>query len=181
MAAGEFWKLNQVWSHISLGKREQYRIYEAVVLSRLMYGLQVLWLGQAARRKLDGFHARCVRKIVKIRHAFYSRISNAEVLAMVDAPRLSAILLERQLGYFGALARRAPSCQVRKLVFKEDLSIQPLDLPRRRGRPKLEWTRELFNVVARIFETHADFCQCVANATDWRSRVRLFSRAVPSC
>ena len=155
------------------------KVFEACVLSRLLYGLQVLWLGQASRRKLDGFHARCVRKIVGVSPLYYSRVSNEEVLGMIDAPKLSATLLERQLGYLGTLARRPATCPVRKLVFREDLSMQPLDVPRRRGRPKLEWVSEVFKVVASIFGTHADFCHCVANADAWWTCIRSFCRAHP--
>ena len=57
--------------------------------------------------------------------------------------------------------------------------MQTLDLPRRRGRPKLEWTHEIFKVIGRIFDTHDAFRLCVANEMEWRDRIRRFSRALP--
>ena len=120
-----------------------------------------------------------LRKMQNIQHSYYSRISNAEVLARLQAPKLSTILLGRQLAYFGALARRPSSCPVRQLVFTEDLALKPSDVPRRRGRPKLEWANELFKVVDTIFDSREDFRSCVVNAPEWRSRIREFSRAKP--
>ena len=137
----------------------------------------MIWLGQAARRKLDGFHARCIRKIVKIPPSYYSRVSNADVLAEVGAPKLSTILLERQLGYFGDLARRPHSCPVRKMVFKEDLSMQSLDVKRRPGRPKFEWTKEVFRLISCMFASENEFRDCIVVPLEWRKRVRAFCKA----
>ena len=174
LAEAEFRKLSQVWAHAGLSPKEKYEIYDACVLSRLLYGLHVIWLRQVARRKLDGFHARCVRKILKISPSYYSRISNADVLEQLRAPTLSAMLLDRQLGYFGTLARRPNSCPVRRLVFEDDLSLKCFAGTRRRGRPKAEWAAELYKHVRQMCGTHADFCTCVANAVAWRKRIREF-------
>ena len=98
------------------------------------------------------------------------------MLAKLDAPKLSTMHLERQLGYFGKLARRPTTCPVRSLIFNDDLTIRTPDFDRRRGRPKLEWARELSKVVARMFDSDADFGNCVVDEAAWRSQVRSFSR-----
>ena len=177
LAQSEFKRLAQVWRHTSLDNAEKYRVYRTCVLSRLLYGLQASWLGKVGRRKLDGFHARCARHILNIAPSYFSRVSNKEVLSKLGAPTLSAMLLQQQLNYFGKLARRPHSCKIRSMVFKEDLSMQVLEAPRRRGRPRLEWTNEIFKVVGKMFESHASFSACVSNAMQWRSCIRTFSRA----
>ena len=67
-------------------------------------------------RRLDGFQARCLRQILKIQPAYYSRVSNAtvrkitgiqasywsrisnsEVLSRVHGQKLSVLLLEQQV------------------------------------------------------------------------------------
>ena len=116
----------------------------------------------------------CVRKILRIQPAYYSRIANADVLAKIGDPMLSDILLERQLGFFGTLARRPLSCPVRRLVFTDNLEMKPYKMPRRRGRPKLEWAHELSKIVGSIFHSHVDFCTCVAEMHTWRDRIRSF-------
>ena len=59
MAQGDFNALNQVWRHTSLSKYEKYDIFMTIVVNRLLYGLQVTWLGKVALRRVDAFHARC--------------------------------------------------------------------------------------------------------------------------
>ena len=177
LAEAEFRTLKHVWRHASLNARDRYKVYEACVLSRLLYGLQVIWLGQAARRRLDGFHARCLRTITGTPPSYYSRVSNEDVLAKVGAPKLSALLLERQLGYFGTLARRPTTCQVRRLVFNEDYSRALEDGTRRRGRPKLQWSNELFRITGHMFSNHADFIACITRKDAWRKRIHELTRA----
>ena len=177
LAQKEFELLRRVWSHTRLSAKEKYRIYEACVISRLLYGLQVLCLGQAALRRLDGFHARCVRKILGIQHAYWSRISNETVLERMQAPKLSALLLEQQLLFLGKLARRPVFCPVRQFAFEPDLSMKSPDIIRRRGRPRAEWTIEIFKKVKAIFPDDNDFRVCVSDPLQWRRRVREFCRA----
>jgi len=172
MAQGDFRRLHQVWSHSGLSAREKLDVYRACIISRLLYGMQVMWLNQAARNKLDAFHARCLRKILGVQHSYWSRISNDEILRRAGAPKLHLMLLEQQLTYFGTLARRSESCPVRSLVFGRDFSQKPLDFERRRGRPNLEWTSEMFKVVNAMFGSQAALCTCISNGTTWRARVR---------
>jgi hypothetical protein len=104
MAQADFNRLRQVWCHSGLSTQERYTVYASCVTSRLLYGLQVLWLNQAARDKLDAFPARCLRRILGIAPSYWSRISNNDVLHRAGAQKLSRILLERQLGFLGTLA-----------------------------------------------------------------------------
>ena len=100
----------------SLTRAKKYRIYSACILTKFLYGLQTAWLTKLQRRRLDGFHARCIRKLAGIKHSFWSRVSNSEVLGLVDARPLSSYLLEHQLKYFGTLFRKADADIGRKLV-----------------------------------------------------------------
>ena len=62
-----------------------------------MYCLHTACFTKAELRKLDGFHARCLRKIFNIPHAYYSRVSNKEVLARASVTTFSGQLLRHQL------------------------------------------------------------------------------------
>ena len=115
----------------------------ACVVRRLLYGLLAAWLNKASRNKLDAFHAHCLRKILGI-----ARVATNDVLGRLGASSLSSLLLEQQLHFFGKLARRPPSCPVRQLVFGPELAQGPPDFEHRRGRPRLEWTSEVFKIVA---------------------------------
>ena len=162
LAQAEFNKLQHVWGHSSLTGAEKYEIYVTCVVSRLLYGLQTMVFGKAARQKLDGFHARCARKIAGIQPSYWSRISNTKVLEALGARTLTSMLLEQQLSFFGKLARRPMHCPVRQLVFEPDLSMKMVTFDRRRGRPKLEWSHELHKIADEMFESAANFRACVA-------------------
>ena len=66
-----------VASHQDAGKRQ---VQDASVINRLLYGLQAAWLIKAARARLDGFHAKCLRQIFGIALSYFSRISNKALL-----------------------------------------------------------------------------------------------------
>ena len=180
MAEADFRQLQKVWRHTALTKHYKYKVYSACVVSRLLYGMQALCLGKAAQNKMDGFHARCLRKICGIEPAFYNRVSNATVLQEIGAVKLSSQVREQQLAYLGKLARRPPTCPVRQMVFEPDGSQRPVTFERRRGRPRQEWTTALFRIVDTMFASSADFWVCVSNETAWRVRVRRFCRAKPT-
>ena len=168
-----------LWRHTCLTNEEKYYIYTTCVVSWLLYGLQTIVFGKVAKNKLNGFHARCARKICGIMPSYWSRVSNATVLQQLDASTLTSMLLEQQLGFFGKLAQRPASCPVRQLVFEPDLSIKIPTFDRCRGRPRLEWSSEMHQVASEMFESVADFRACVADATTWRTHVRVYCRAKP--
>ena len=176
MAQADFNSIHQVWCHSGLCPRQKYDIYIACIVSKLLYGLHVIWPNQAARNKLDAFHARCMRRILGVAPSFFSRVSNSEVLHKIGAPKLSRILLERQLGFFGTLARRQDTCPVRNFVFGPQLARKSVDYKRRRGRPNLEWVSEMFKVVDHIFVNRESFHACILNKQAWRSTVRDYCR-----
>jgi len=119
-------------------------MYKAVVVSRLLYGLNTAWLNVAEQRRLNGFHCRCLRKIVGIPSAYISRVSNARVLKEAKEAPLERQLLRQQLLLYGRLIRAPSADPLRKLTF-----IDGMDQPtttmfvRKRGRPRNTWTAML--------------------------------------
>ena len=99
-AYADYKLLHSVWSHAGVSRRDKVRYFEALVLSRLAYGLSTQWLVLAQRRRLDGFAARCLRRVLGIPPAFISRV-NASVFARAGVLRFSHQLLKQQLHFFG--------------------------------------------------------------------------------
>lgn len=64
MAGAGFKVLDRVWNHTNVTKKQKYKIYVTLIISKLLYGLQTAWFTKAQSMKLDGFHARCIRKVV---------------------------------------------------------------------------------------------------------------------
>ena len=138
-------KLCRIRSHASISNQRKLEIYSACVLSKLTYNLHALLLNTAEQRKLDAFHVRCLRTILRIPHSFLSRISNQTVLEQASTVNLSQLLLHRQIDLMHRLALRNDSDILRQSVFKKG-SFE-LNLPagsKKRGRPKRLWAQVVF-------------------------------------
>ena len=58
-AWAEYSKLERLWNHTALSKERKIQVYNAIVISRLLYGLSSAWLNVAEIRRLNGFQCRC--------------------------------------------------------------------------------------------------------------------------
>ena len=143
-AWADFSKLARLWNHASLRKEREILMYIAVVVSRLLYGLNTAWLNVAEQRRLNGFHCRCLRKTVGIPSAYISRVSNARVLKEAQEAPLERQLLRQQLLLYGRLIRAPSADPLRKLTFIDGME-QPTTtmFVRKRGRPRNTWTAML--------------------------------------
>ena len=144
-ARGAFDKLCAVWKHANINKYEKIKIFEACISSKLLYSLECECLLAADRKRLDGFHCRCLRKVQGFLHPMISHISNAEVLASASAQPISITLRDRQLSLFGKIAALPDTSLVRRVLFVPG-SVVPAQLvgKRARGRPKLTWSNTVY-------------------------------------
>ena len=143
-AYADYRLLRSVWSHASLSRRDKVHYFETLVLSRLAYGLSTQWLLASQRRRLDGFAARCLRRVLGIAPAFLSRISNATVFARAGILSFSSQLLKQQLHLFGKVALSPEGSPLRSNTFVDN-SLMPLigHFVRKVGRPRQNWTSQL--------------------------------------
>ena len=172
-AKGDFDALCRVWRHSTISRRRKLELYTSLIESRLLYGLTGVWLKKADCRRLDGFHARCLRTILKIRPAFYSRVSNADVLASAERPRASLLLLRRQLIHLGKIIRSSPDEVLRNVSFMRDTMVPATAAYIRKvGRPRLEWIPCVMSEALRITGgSLANLNERVACHDTWKSFV----------
>ena len=139
-AEGTFQKLMRVWRHSNIPRQRKRQIYEACVVSKLMYGIETVWLRKHERARLDAYHVRCLRRIYGIAPSYYSRLSNQAVLIIAESTPMSSTLLRRQLIYFGRVARMAPDNPARQLLLQRgSVQLRAAEPGRRRGRPRQQW------------------------------------------
>ena len=102
------------------------------------------WLNTSDRRKLNGFHNRCLRTIWGIKAAYYSRVSNAKVLDVTGQRPLTVLLQKQQLLLYGRVARRSDEDIMRASTFCPGTLRPATDMYIRKvGRPRLAWTSEV--------------------------------------
>ena len=89
-------------------------VYQAVVLTTLLYGCETWALYRRSVRRLDQFHLRCLRKIVGIK--WQDKLTNTEVLQICGITGIKAFLLQAQLRWVGHLMRM-PDDRIPKQVF----------------------------------------------------------------
>ena len=119
----DFRKLAKLWSHGSVPRKRSLQLLHSFVFSKLLYGPATMWMVKAQLRRIDGFQARCLRKVLGVPAAFVSRISNAEVLRRAAAKPLSQQLQYRQLVIMGKVARASPGSPLRQDTFIDDTLI----------------------------------------------------------
>ena len=120
IAAGDLRRLQQLWNHARVSLNDKLRFFQSLVVSRLCYGLATACLIAAQARRLDGFYAPCLRKILKIPVAFISRVSNQEVLRRASAQPLTRQIKHRQFELLGRAARAPVHSLMRSSVFVGD-------------------------------------------------------------
>ena len=163
IARNEFFTLQRVWSQSNLTRTSKLRIYTALVESKLMYSLAALVLSAADRRRVDGFQARCLRRIWGIHPAFVSRVSNAQVRERCKHARASMLVENAQLSLLGKVLNASRDNPIRKATLI-DGTTRPLTerFVRKVGRPRLEWFTSVADCARGRFQCTIDDFQKIA-------------------
>lgn len=93
----------RVWENSKLTTKTKTLVYQACVLSTLLYGSESWTLYSRQERRLNTFHMRCLRRILEI--SWKDRIPNKEVLARAETTSIFAMLTKRRLRWLGHVTR----------------------------------------------------------------------------
>ena len=93
----------RVWENSKLTTKTKTLVYQACVLSTLLYGSESWTLYSRQERRLNTFHMRCLRRILEI--SWKDRIPNKEVLARAETTNIFAMLTKRRLRWLGHVTR----------------------------------------------------------------------------
>ena len=75
------------------------KVYQACVLSTLLYSSETWTLYSCHERRLNTFHLRCLRRILGI--TWQDWVPNKDVVAQAGLPSMFALLNQRRLGWLG--------------------------------------------------------------------------------
>ena len=119
-AGDAFGKLQRrLWGEHSVALLTKIAVYQAVVLSTLLYGCESWVLYRRSVRRLDEFHMRCLHKVAGIK--WQDRVPNTEVLRICGSSGTEAFLLAAQLCWVGHVVRMEDD-RIPKQVFFGQLS-----------------------------------------------------------
>ena len=92
-----------VWDNSMLTIGTKMKVYQACVLSTLLYGSESWTLYSHQECRLNSFHLRCLRRILGI--TWLDRVPNKNVLAQAGIPSMFALLSQRRLRWLGHVSR----------------------------------------------------------------------------
>lgn len=150
-AAGVMAKLNKrVWNNSLLSERAKVRVYQACVLSTLLYGSESWSTYARQERRLNGFHLRSLRRLLHIK--WQDKVPNTEVLQRADLLNIPSMLIQRRIRWLGHVHRMDPQRLQREILYGE-----LRDGACRAGRPLLRFKDTI----------KSDFKAANINATTW--------------
>ena len=171
-AHGAFSKLCRVWFNRNIRTNTKIRIYRAAVLTVLLYGCEAWTTTQVQNRRIEAFHQRCLRKILRIQ--WFKRVSNKEVLERAGIEPISAFIGNGRLRWFGHVVRMPAARKPRQLY-----NWVPTHGKRSRGRPRKTWSSCVLDDF-RDATGHSKSIRVITNlATDrkeWRRLTALRAR-----
>ena len=86
---------SRVWTNPKLTVKTKLVVYNACVVSTLMYGSETWTTYARQEKKLNSFHLGSVRRILGI--PWQDRVSNTEVLSRANLPSMFTLLRQRRL------------------------------------------------------------------------------------
>ena len=93
-------------------------MFSTLVASKLAYAVASAWLLKTEQRRLDGFQAKCLRRILKIPPSFLSRFSKKTVLTKAGARPLSEQVAAEQQELMGKILDDQAKEDLQKVAFR---------------------------------------------------------------
>ena len=165
-AATTFGKLmKRAWNNKMLTTKTKMHIYNACVLSTLLYGSETWTTYSRQERRLNTFHLRCLKKILGIK--WQDRKTNVEILQLAETTSIHSILCNRRLRWLGHVQRMEDQRLPKQLLYGELKTGS-----RKRGRPKMRYKDNCKRDLNKCGIDHNTWQQVAKNREAWRAVVR---------
>ena len=150
-ARAGFQTLHKFWRHTDISISYKLKIYRAVFIPMLTYGMESAALTQSQFNRLNAFHTQCVRKIHNIKSTYFTEVldttydttTNLETLQLAHINSLQAIINRQRLKYLGHVYRCQPSDLEREVVFTGVFVYRARGGKQRKGRRKCHWVEQV--------------------------------------
>ena len=149
-ATGVLKRLSQLWAHGGVSTGWKVKIYRTCVIPIITYGMETAPLTVTDQRRMDAFHHRALRKVLRIPSTHYTKninpdtptVSNREVGHRAGIPTISQTVSKHRVKFLGQVLRGGQGELVHSTCFTPALNIRELRGPNRRGRPRTDWLKK---------------------------------------
>ena len=171
-----WFRLEPYWKASGASKKWKLIIYDAIIRSKLLYGLETIHLTQALSKKLDAFQMRGIRRILNRRSTFVDRSNTNK--SLLDEATLTAFPsrgdrrkiipfskfhMQRRVKLMGHILRSNNSDPMRQISFLPD-SAQRTDYGIKRvGKPRQNWLHHTKKYVYENVLGHYEYSETQVN------------------
>ncbi len=153
-AKQEFNKLSQFWSHANIKTELKVRVFRQIFYPMVLYGLTHVWLTDSLRNRLDAWHCRALRRIVRVKVSMISHVTNEIIYKKTNCIPISKELESLQLKYYGHVVRAGINETIHNVTYSISHTTRNLNAKRRPGRPCHKWAPGMENLVFEWAATH---------------------------
>ena len=145
---------NRVWLNTRLTTSTKTRVYNACVLSTLLYGAESWPIYASQEDKLNAFHMRCLRRLLGI--TWRDKIPNRDVLLRTKTLSLYSIMAKRRLRWLGHVSRMDNGRIPKDLLYGElEQGKRKTGRPLLRFRDACKRDMKAFNIATDCWENLA--------------------------
>ena len=153
-------KLDFFWRKSNCSTKFKLNVFDAVIRSKLVYGLEAVQLTPSLMKKLDAIQFKGLRKILNIKHSFLNRANtNVSILQRANQHKNPNCLPNKNIRTFSQYVNEKQEALLKHTVrtlsndpMREAMLVHNSPLPRvtdkrRVGRPKNLWAHECYKRV----------------------------------
>ena len=155
----------RVWTSPKLSVKAKMAVYNACVISTLLYGSETWTTYAGQERRLNSFHLRSIRRILGI--SWQDKVTNTDVLSRAGLPTMYTLLRQRRLRWLGHVRRMEDGRILKDILYGE------LALGRRTtGRPHLRYKDVCARDMKAVGIDTMSWEGLAADRTGWRSALK---------
>ena len=116
-------QLKLLWSKANTSTKWKLQVFNAIIKTKLMYGLETIQPTQNEMDKIDAFQIKCIRRILRIPPTFIDRsqtnwtVRDTASQCNVDMTRFSETWKMQKLKLFGHILRAQHNDPLRQVLF----------------------------------------------------------------
>lgn len=168
-ASASFGRLRQrIFDNRDLTRETKVRMYSAVVIPTLLYGAETWATTRRHIRTLEGFHQRCLRRILNVR--WQDKRTNTSVIEAARSDFITVMIARQRTRWAGHVARMPDDRLPKQLLFSKLTHGT-----RHRGRPRMRFKDALKQDLQNMEIPPASWDIIAQSRPDWRRRIRMGS------